>query len=227
MKSNRLVSSVRNTFYIMAAIWIGFLFQAFPFFNTTNWGIIPRYTESLKGILTAPLMHGGWEHIISNSVPMAVLLMMLFYFYRKIAWASLVLIWTLTGLAVWFLARGNSVHIGASGVIYGLVAFVFWNGIFRRDLKSIILLLVVIILYSGMLYGILPNQPGVSWESHLYGGLVGILVAYVMRRFDVKEYDDIELQQPAAIDEGQKEYYFDRDIFEKSLKQKDELNRER
>jgi membrane associated rhomboid family serine protease len=205
----------------MLAVWLGFLVQAFPFFNTTAWGIIPRYTESLRGILTAPLMHGGWEHILSNSVPMAVLLLMLFYFYRKIAWLSLGLIWILTGVAVWFLARGHSVHIGASGVIYGLVAFVFWNGIFRRDLKSIVLLLIVTVLYSGMLYGILPNQPGVSWESHLYGGLVGILVAYLMRGFDVKEQDDLEFQEPTTLEEGSKEYYFDREIFEKKLEERE------
>lgn len=220
MKSSRFFSSIKSTFLIMAAVWGGFLLQAMPFFNTSSWGIIPRYTESWKGIFTAPLMHGGWDHILSNSVPMTVLLLMLFYFYRKIALASLVLIWSLTGAAVWFLARGNSVHIGASGVIYGLVAFIFWNGIFRRDLKSIILLLIVTVLYSGMLYGILPTQPGVSWESHLYGGLVGILVAYFMRGFDVKEYDDIELTEHKPLTEAEKEFYFDKDVFDKSLSER-------
>ncbi len=222
MKSNRLFPAIKNTFFIMAAVWGGFLLQAMPFFNTTAWGIVPRFTESWKGIFTSPLMHGGWDHIISNSAPMIVLLLMLFYFYRKIAWASLILIWVLTGSAVWFLARGNSVHIGASGVIYGLVAFIFWNGIFRRDLKSIILLLIVTILYSGMLYGVLPTQPGVSWESHLYGGLVGILVSYIMRGFDIKEHDDIELVEHKPISEGDKEYYFNRDLFDRRLSEREE-----
>ena len=99
MKSNRLFPAIKNTFFIMAAVWGGFLLQAMPFFNTTAWGIVPRYSESWKGIFTSPLMHGGWDHIISNSAPMIVLLLMLFYFYRKIAWASLILIWVLTGSA--------------------------------------------------------------------------------------------------------------------------------
>ncbi len=171
-------------------------------------------------------MHGGWSHIVSNSAPMVVLLLMLFYFYRKIAWLSLTLIWVLTGLAVWLFARGTSVHIGASGVIYGLVAFVFWNGIFRRDLKSIVLLLIVTILYSGMLYGVLPNQPGVSWESHLFGGLVGIVVAYLMRGFNVKEDDDLEMHSPASLSEGEKSNYFDQGTFEKTLREREKLGRD-
>ena len=226
MKSGRLSFAVRNTIYIMAAIWGAFVLQQLPFFNTAAWGIIPRYTDNLKGVLTAPLMHGGWSHIVSNSAPMVVLLLMLFYFYRKIAWLSLTLIWVLTGLAVWLFARGTSVHIGASGVIYGLVAFVFWNGIFRRDLKSIVLLLIVTILYSGMLYGVLPNQPGVSWESHLFGGLVGIVVAYLMRGFNVKEDDDLEMHSPASLSEGEKSNYFDQGTFEKTLREREKLGRD-
>lgn len=219
---SRIGYSIRNTIYILLAMWVGFFIQALPFFNTSHWGIIPRYTGSLKGILTAPFMHGDWAHLLSNSAPMAVLGMMLFYFYRKIAWVSYTLIHVLTGTAVWFFARGASVHIGASGVIYGLVAFIFWNGIFRRDLKSIILLMIVTILYSGMMFGVLPNQPGISWESHLYGGLVGIIVAYALRRFSIKEDDDLELDPPQQITEGDKEYYFDRDVFEKTLKEKED-----
>jgi len=219
---SRIGNSIRNTLYILAAMWIGFFIQALPFFNTSHWGIIPRYNGSLKGILTAPLMHGDWAHLLSNSAPMAVLGMMLFYFYRKIAWVSYFLIHVFCGLAVWLFARGGAVHIGASGVIYGLVAFIFWNGIFRRDLKSIILLLIIIILYSGMMFGILPNQPGISWESHLFGGLVGILIAYVMRSYSIKEEDDLELETPKRMNEGDKEYYFDRDIFDKTIKEKEE-----
>ncbi len=227
MKSNRLIYSIRNTSFLLGAMWVGFLLQSLPFFKTAQWGIIPRYTESLRGIVTAPFMHGGWSHIISNSAPMVVLCLMLFYFYRKIAWASYILMHVLCGAAVWGLARGSSVHIGASGVIYGLVAFIFWNGIFRRDLKSIILLLIVTVLYSGMLYGVVPNQPGISWESHLFGGIVGILVAYIMRRYDIKEHDDLELQTSQPLSEGEKEYYFENDVFEKRLSERDNEARNR
>ena len=112
-----------------------------------------------------------------------------------------------------------------SGVVYGLVAFIFWNGIFRKDLKSIILLLIVTILYSGMLYGIVPSQPGISWESHLFGGIMGILVAFMMRRFEIREDDDIELQTPKPLSEADKEYYFEKDIFDQKLKEREPQNR--
>ena len=94
-------------------------------------------------------------------------------------------------------------------------------------MKSIILLLIVTILYSGMLYGVLPTQPGVSWESHLYGGLVGILVSYILRGFDIKEHDDIELVEHKPISEGDKEYYFNRDLFDKRLSEREEELRSR
>jgi len=161
-------------------------------------------------------MHGDWAHLISNSAPMAVLGMMLFYFYWKIAWVSYILIYTLCGLAVWLFARGSAVHIGASGVIYGLVAFIFWNGIFRRDLKSIILLLIVTILYSGMMFGILPNQPGISWESHLLGALAGIALAWYYKN----DIEEDEVPEP-PMEEEEKEYFLRRDAFEVTMAERE------
>lgn len=123
------------------------------------------------------------------------------------------MIYLLTGLSVWIFGR-RVFHIGASGVVYGLVAFVFWMGIFRRSLKSIILALIVTVLYSGYFFGILPNQEGISWESHLLGGLVGIFTAYWFK--ELIESDEV-VQAPSWENEpASTQFFLDRDVFEKT-----------
>ena len=181
--------------------------------SLSTFALYPREVDGLIGIFTAPFIHGNISHITSNSVPLFVLSLIICLFYRNIAIQSIFLIYVLTGLAVWGLARGNVAHIGASGVVYGLVSFVFWTGIFRRNLKSIVLALIVTLLYSGYFLGVLPNQRGISWESHLFGGLVGILVAYWLReRLDNDERDDLY----DHLEEGEKKYYLPRDTFERT-----------
>lgn len=143
----------------------------------TVFGLYPRSVIGLRGVLLSPLLHGSWSHLISNTVPYVALSAILFFFYRRIAVPAFLMIYLLTGVAVWLFGR-PVIHVGTSGVVYGLVAFVFWTGIFRRSLKSIVLSLVVIFYYGSMFLGILPGQDGISWESHLLGALVGIFVAY-------------------------------------------------
>ena len=124
---------------------------------------------------------------------------------------SFLLIYLLTGLAVWVFAR-SVFHIGASGVVYGLVSFVFWSGVFRRSLKSIVLSLIILVTYSGYFLGVVPGQPGISWESHLYGAVVGILVAYLFK--NVLEKD--EEPQPELEEHIPHDYLLPRDAFERT-----------
>jgi len=166
-----------------------------------------------RGVLFAPLIHDDFKHLISNSAPVFVLSFIIMYFYRRVAARSMMMIYLLTGFAVWLFAR-KVFHIGASGVVYGLLSFVFWSGVFRRSIKSIILALIVTVLYSGYLGGILPNQPGISWESHLLGAIVGIFTAYWYK--EEIEADD-KPQPPSWEGESQEASYFlDRDVFEKT-----------
>ncbi len=187
-----------------------------------SWGIFPRQTEGLAGIVFAPMLHGSWGHLFSNMPPLLALTFIIFYFYRRTAWPAFAMIYLLTGAAVW--AFGRSVwHVGASGVVYGLVAFVFWSGIFRRNIKSIILALIVLMYYGSMFMGIFPGQEGVSWESHLLGALTGIFTAFWFK--NKKEKDEAPPRyswedEPESLDEP---YFFDRDVFEKT---KAERNRE-
>lgn len=144
-------------------------------------GIHPRDNQTFIGILTAPLIHGSWEHLLSNTIPMLMLGLILFLTYDKMAVRVWVLNYLLTGALVWIFARGNSYHIGASGIVYGLASFLLFSGFFRMDIKAIAIASGVAIFYGGMVWGILPLQQGISWESHLFGGLSGFLLAFLYR----------------------------------------------
>lgn len=161
-------------------MWLINIVQFILFADFGNLGIHPRDTTSLFGILTSPLIHGNWEHLLSNSLPMLILGILLFVIYDRIAIWVWLLNYILTGTLVWLLAR-DSYHIGASGLIYGLASFLFFIGFFRMDIKSIAISSGVAIFYGGMVWGILPIQPGVSWESHLFGGIIGVALAYLFR----------------------------------------------
>ena len=199
----------------VAAIWAVHFYQILTGFDPGEYGIMSRRLWGLRGILTGPLVHGSWGHLVSNTLPLFVLSAISIYFYRKVAMRAFWMIYILTGTAVWFFARPVS-HIGISGVIYGLVAFIFWNGIFRRSFRSIILAGIVILLYSGMFMGVLPDQEGmISWESHLLGSLVGIFTSFW---FKGELEDDEEKNARAYVTEndGEQQYFLPRDVFEKT-----------
>jgi membrane associated rhomboid family serine protease len=163
-------------------------------------GVYPKSFSGLIGIFTAPLIHGDFPHLTSNTLPLLFLTWTIIYFYKDVAYKSIIGIYILTGTMVWIFGR-EVYHIGASGVIYGLVSFVFWSGLFIKDVRSIVLSLIVTVLYSGMFLGVLPNQEGISWESHLFGALVGIAVAFWVKN---------------EIEPEDKTYFFSQDIFEKT-----------
>ncbi len=175
-------------------------------------GVYPRDISGLRGILLSPLIHADLRHLLSNTVPLFLLTVTLLAFYPRAGWRAFWLIYLLTGMAVWLFAR-PVYHIGASGVVYGLVAFIFWTGIFRRSLKAIVLTLIVTLLYSGYMAGILPNQEGISWESHLLGGLVGIFVAWWFR--DMVEEDENDGTPEAEDAASHPQYFLPRDTFDR------------
>lgn len=147
-------------------------------------GLAPLSWRGLPGILFAPLLHANFSHLSANTLPFFFLGGMLFYFYRSIAWKIFWLIWLTTGLWVWFFARGDSVHVGASGVVYGLASFLFLSGILRRESRLMAITLLIAFLYGGLVWGIFPqlfpHQP-ISWESHLMGLLAGAVLAVYYR----------------------------------------------
>jgi membrane associated rhomboid family serine protease len=210
--------SLRFPLAVVLFIWLVHAYLTMVAADPGWYGIMPRRLWGLRGIVTSPLVHGSWEHLLSNTFPLFVLSAICLYFYRKVAMRAFWMIYFLTGFSVWLLAR-PVLHIGASGVVYGLVAFIFWNGIFRRSLRSIILALIVMLFYSGMFLGILPDQEGISWESHLLGSLVGIFTSFWYK--GELEDDELERHDPWAEERNiEKEYFLPRDIFEKTKAQR-------
>jgi membrane associated rhomboid family serine protease len=199
-------------------IWFAHIFRIYLDLDAGDYGVISRTVYGLRGILTAPLVHGSLGHIASNTVPLLVLSALTFYFYQRVALRAFWLIYFLTGILVWLFARQVS-HIGASGVVYGLVAFIFWNGITRGSVRSIILSLVVLFFYSGMFMGILPNEEGVSWESHLLGSFSGIIAAFWFK----SELEDEEKtnRDPFAEERGMpRQRFLPAGIFDKTKLQR-------
>ena len=163
-----------------AIMWLLFLFEAFTPFDFGFLGLYPRHFSGLIGIITSPLIHGSLHHIISNTIPFIFLGTMLFLFYSKIAMRVFIQCYVFTGLLVWIFGR-EFYHIGASGVIYGLAFFHIFYGFFRKDFKSLAISIFVVLLYGGLIYGVFPMRQGVSWESHMFGALIGIGTAYNFR----------------------------------------------
>lgn len=173
--------------YFTLAMWLVFGFEWYVGIDLGFLGINPRNLYSLPGIFSAPLVHGDWSHMLNNSVSFLVLGLLFFNNYPRIAALVFVLIYFFTGFLVWLIARGGTYHIGMSGVIYGLASFLFFSGFYRGNAAAIALSLLTALLYGSMAWGVLPTDPGISWESHLSGALVGFIIAYVFRNMHAGE----------------------------------------
>jgi membrane associated rhomboid family serine protease len=148
-----------------------------------RFGIRPRQWASLPGILFAPMLHAGFAHLIANSLPVLVLGTVMLQLYPTAAFRVLPAVYLVPGLAVWLFAR-DSVHVGASGLIYGLVSYIFVAGLIRRDRRAIAASLLVAFMYGALVWGVLPIRVGVSWETHLAAALVGVSMAIMLRHWD-------------------------------------------
>lgn len=143
--------------------------------------IYPRDFHSLAGIITTVFVHKDLDHLSSNSLPLFVCLFGVFYFYEAIALKVTLISHILTGVLIWIFAR-SAFHIGASGFVYALELFVFTSGIIRKSKKLLVFALLTLVFQSGLLWGVFPIEEGISWESHLFGALVGIFLAFLLRK---------------------------------------------
>jgi membrane associated rhomboid family serine protease len=147
-------------------------------------GIHPRDTGDLDGILWAPLLHGDWSHLAGNTVPFLVFgFLAMAGGVRQFVLVTAT-IWLLGGLGVWLTGDDGSYHIGASGIIFGWLAFLLTRGFFARSARQIALAVVLFLIWGGVLFGVLPGQPGISWQGHLFGALAGVLAAWIVARAD-------------------------------------------
>lgn len=181
-KPKLVVSFFLATVFIVV-LWLVRLFESYTGIDLALYGIRPRQISGLFGILFAPFIHADFSHLISNTFTLYILLFTLFYVYPHSSFRVLLIVYVAGGFAVWLIAR-PAFHVGASGLIYGLLGFFFFAGFLRRDVKSIALSLLVTFLYGGLVWGVLPTDPKVSFESHLAGALVGVLCAFIYRNKD-------------------------------------------
>lgn len=174
--SQSFFGSLVVPFRLVFLMWLIFLMEFAYHWNLSFLGIVPRSVFGLVGVLTAPLIHGGIYHLISNTVPLLFLGSVLFFFYERIGTSVFYRAYFWTNILVWLFARPAN-HIGASGIVYSLAFFLIFFGLFRRDFRSLFISIIILLMYGGVFYGVLPTDPRVSWESHFAGALVGVFTA--------------------------------------------------
>ncbi|MFC8387080.1 rhomboid family intramembrane serine protease [Nocardia sp. NPDC056952] len=143
-------------------------------------GIEPREVSGLDGILWAPLLHGGWDHLFANTLPLLVLgfLVLLSGIGRGIA--ATAIIWVIAGVGTWLTGSAGSVHVGASSIVFGWLTYLICRGWFARNVGQIVVGLVILVFYGSMLWGVLPSDPRISWQGHLFGAVGGVLAGWVL-----------------------------------------------
>jgi len=184
-------------------LWTVQAFEVAFSMDLREFGILPRTLKGTIGIITGPLIHGDFFHLVSNTFPLIILGVGLFYFYHKIAFEVILIIYIMTGFWVWVVAR-DAYHIGSSGLVYGLLAFLFFSGLLRRDAKTLAVSLVLLFIYGGnMIYGIFPVNEAISWESHLMGALSGMFCAYFFKnsRSSVDTILEDETSEPEIVND--------------------------
>lgn len=178
-KYNRGVVSI--PIFIIILLWVVYFIEIKFGYNFNKYGIYPKSLTGLRGVLFSPFIHSDAKHLFNNSVPLMVMMGSLFYFYRKIAFKVLIYGGILTGLLTWLIAR-SSYHIGASGIVYLLVSFVFFSGIIRKYYRLTALSFAVVFLYGSMIWYIFPAEERISWEGHLSGFVIGFLFSIIYRK---------------------------------------------
>jgi len=205
----KVYKSIIYAILILIVLWSVKLFEVYTHTPLYEFGVYPLTLKGLRGVLTAPLIHADFSHLISNSFAMFFLSWALFYFYRGIAIKSLALIYVFSGFWTWIFAR-EAYHIGASGLIYGLSSFLFFSGIFRKHAPLIALSLTVVFLYGGIVWGVFPIKENVSWETHLSGLVAGIVIAFYYKhdgpqkpvpKWDDEDDVDVDDETPLGLNE--------------------------
>lgn len=190
VEKRKLLKSFFFPFLFVVILWLVKLLEIAIDEQFVWLGIYPKHIKGLLGIITSPLVHSGWDHLLSNTAPVIILGTALFYFYREVAFKTYFLIYILTGIWVWFGGR-ESWHIGASGIIYGLASFLFFSGFIRKSAELMAISLVVVFLYGGLVWGLFPIVQNISWESHISGGMAGLVIAIFYKNHGPqrKKYD--------------------------------------
>jgi membrane associated rhomboid family serine protease len=206
-EKRRIKTGLFVAFYFVALIWLVKLFEIGTGYNMLfQFGILPREIKGLVGIITAPFVHSGFIHLFNNTAPLFISIAGIIYFFPKAAVKVLILIYLSTNILVWFFGR-DSYHIGASGLVYGYISFLFFGSAFAKNKNMLVLALTITFIYGAMFWGILPQAGNISWESHLFGASTGFLFAIIFRNFAIEsgspeeaEEDDNDVDDSYLID---------------------------
>ena len=178
----KISQNLRIAFAAIAILWLVYFLNFVLIADLRLYGLKTRDIDGLWGILVAPLLHVDIHHLTANSGVLLILLAVSLSYSRALTLKAVITIVLLGGGMVWLVGKPGTLHIGASGVIFGLIGFLICIGVFRRDWKALVISVLIAILYGGALYSLLIYVPGISWSGHLFGFISGVLAAWWTRR---------------------------------------------
>ena len=206
LDKQNLYSSLFFPMLFLLVIWVVKIWEEVMGVSFAGYGVYPRTFEGLVGIAFYPLIHGDWFHLINNSTAILLLSTGIFYFYRPVAYRIYFWTYIMSGIWIWVSARA-SLHIGCSGLIYGFAAFIFFSGVIRKNTNLLALSMLVTFLYGGMVWGIFPIDPNMSYEGHLWGSVAGLILAIYFRKEGPKDkvysWDLEEAEEKSRLDDIQ------------------------
>jgi|APTNR8051073442_1049403.scaffolds.fasta_scaffold11402_2 membrane associated rhomboid family serine protease len=188
---------------LIAVLWIVKGIEWWYDIDFGTLGILPQHVSGLKGILFAPFIHGSFEHLSSNTAAISLLLIVLLNAYPSIALWVLAFVHIFSGFFVWLFTTPHGYHIGISGIIYGIASFLIASGVVRKNRSSTVIAILVALLYGSMAGGFFPKE-GISWQSHAWGAVSGVIIAIIFRNKDLPEENEEE-------NENEDGHFFDTD----------------
>ena len=188
---------------IVAVMWMVKIIEVSFDINLGRWGLVPQTAQGLLGILTLPFLHGSWDHLITNTIPVIILGTALYYCYPTLAHRVMIISYLGSGLLTWCLGASCTTHVGASALIYSLNLFLIVSGFIRGNRQLIVISLIMVFLYGSFIWGMIPalaRPQNISWEGHLSGAIIGILMAILFRKEgpqrEVYHWEDEDLSTP-------------------------------
>jgi membrane associated rhomboid family serine protease len=203
-----LALAVRLSIGFVVFLWLIHLMNWAADLDPWPFGVRPREWSGVLGIVTAPLVHSDFAHLFANSLPLATVGAAMLFLYPRSSLRVLPAVYLGAGVLVWVFGRG-SVHLGASGIVYGLVSYVFVAGLLRRDRRAIAASLLVAFMYGSLAWGVLPIEPGVSWEMHLSAAVIGVSLALALRKLDIPPRKRYTWERQAAEDDDEELFVAD------------------
>ena len=184
-EKRKFLGSLIIPLILVALMWLVKIIEVSYGVNLGRWGVTPHTARGLIGIFTLPFLHEGWEHLLSNSVPILVLGTALYYCYPTLANRVLLITWLASGFITWCIGHPDATHIGASALVYGLNLFLITSGFIRGNRMLIVVSLIMVFLYGSFIWGMVPAlaiPQNISWEGHLSGAIIGVVLAFVLRK---------------------------------------------